>query len=243
MILSTGYTQCKHCYIILSSSVVKLLLFTAYMLWYVSLCNNTSIVLLTTLVPSATPGDFTCEAISDTEIVTSWKEVPLSQRNGQVQYTLNLTSSDETVERVFSEAPSTPTVIGGLEANTMYHCSVSAFTSAGSGPSSSEQTSTYVSGQLIMYDICIYCIYCTYTIYTVCECTACVTTPLCCPPWYLCLYMLSVHVCIRNCYWIYFCGPVLVQYACTAANEHCINLSLTVCLYFLCINSRSHVHL
>ena len=149
MILSTGYTQCRHCYIILSPSFVVLLLFTTYMLWYISLCNNTSIVLLTTLVPSTAPENFTCEAISDTEIVTSWKEVPLSQRNGQVQYTLNLTSSDETVERLFSEAPSTPTVIGGLEANTTYHCSVSAFTSAGSGPSSSEQTLTYLSGQLI----------------------------------------------------------------------------------------------
>ena len=90
-------------------------------------------------VPDVAPPNFVCEAITDTEITATWGEVPLPQRNGQVQYMLNLTSSDnaDSIQMIFPDAPSDPIVVRSLQPNTTYSCVLSAFTSAGSGPQTS----------------------------------------------------------------------------------------------------------
>ena len=89
--------------------------------------------------PDIAPPNFACEAITDTEITATWDEVPLPQRNGQVQYMLNLTSSDnaDSIQMIFPDAPSDPIVVSNLQPNTTYSCVLSAFTSAGSGPQTS----------------------------------------------------------------------------------------------------------
>ena len=99
---------------------------------------NTTICLFTS-VPDVAPPNFVCEAITDTEIMATWGEVPLPQRNGQVQYMLNLTSSDnaDSIQMIFPDAPSDPIVVRNLQPNTTYSCVLSAFTSAGSGPQTS----------------------------------------------------------------------------------------------------------
>ena len=77
------------------------------------------------------------EAISDSEVTATWGDIPLSQRNGQVQYVLSLTTVDEeeNIHRTALRAPTTPIVIGGLRSNTTYFCVLGVVTN-GVGPHS-----------------------------------------------------------------------------------------------------------
>ena len=97
---------------------------------------NTTTCLFTS-VPDVAPPNFECEAISDSEVMATWGDIPLSQRNGQVQYVLSLTSVDEeeNIHRTTLRAPTTPIVIGGLRSNTTYFCVLGVVTN-GVGPHS-----------------------------------------------------------------------------------------------------------
>ena len=107
----------------------------AYNLLSTCIVNTTTC--LFTSVPDVAPPNVECEAISDSEVMATWGDIPLSQRNGQVQYVLSLTSVDEeeNIHRTTLRAPTTPIVIGGLRSNTTYFCVLGVVTN-GVGPHS-----------------------------------------------------------------------------------------------------------
>ena len=103
---------------------------------------------LFTSVPDVAPPNFVCEAISDSEVMATWGDIPLSQRNGQVQYVLSLTSVDqeENIHRTTLQAPTTPIVIGGLRSNTTYFCVLGVVTNRVGPHSHPQEIVTFLPG-------------------------------------------------------------------------------------------------
>ena len=89
----------------------------------------------------------TATNISSSEVLVSWSEVPVIDRNGIItQYQVLLQPSNVTMIVNFTQLSAK---VSGLEGNILYSVTVSAFTSVGRGPYSSPpvQVMTNVGGK------------------------------------------------------------------------------------------------
>ena len=87
------------------------------------------------------------ETISSSEVMVSWSEVPVMDRNGIItQYQVLLQPSSVTLIVNFAQLSA---VVSDLEGNILYSVTVSAFTAVGQGPYSSPpvQVMTNVGGK------------------------------------------------------------------------------------------------
>ena len=87
--------------------------------------------------PAAPPQNVTTIAVSPTEIIVSWDEVPAIDQNGIIinyQVQLEPLQFTETLETIFVNATNTSMLVTGLEEYVEYNISVRAYTSVGAGP-------------------------------------------------------------------------------------------------------------
>ena len=89
----------------------------------------------------------TAETISSSEVMVSWSEVSVIDRNGIItEYQVFLQPSNVTMIVNFAQLSA---VVSGLEGNILYNVTVSAFTAVGQGPYSSPpvQVVTNIGGK------------------------------------------------------------------------------------------------
>ena len=93
---------------------------------------------LTPAVPIGSPEIIAAGALSPTEIMVMWLEVPPAERNGVISmYAVRyvpLETCSGTVTESITNTSMTSTILTGLEEYVDYNISVRAFTSVGPGP-------------------------------------------------------------------------------------------------------------
>ena len=137
--------------------------------------------------PSAPPQNVTATAVSSTEIVVLWEEVPAIDENGVItMYEIQFVPLETFNGQITSDTVNTSNgsilmmVLTGLEEYVEYNISVRAYTSAGPGPYSVgvvERTPTagreiYVV--LIVFHTCFITLYSTSCTFSKCSGQCCV---------------------------------------------------------------------
>ncbi len=97
--------------------------------------------------PSGYPQGVRASVVSSTEILISWDEVEVGERNGLItQYEVEYSQSEFTeiseVQMVFVEAPNMEVNLAALKENLEYSVSIRAYTVVGEGPFSPAVTNT-----------------------------------------------------------------------------------------------------
>ena len=112
---------------------------------------------LITASPDGPPLNFEITVQGPRTLTFSWDPPSEDLRNGVITgYLLSCDPQPEGLPKMYNQSEGVNITIGGFEVHTNYTCIVSAFTSAGVGPNTTQTVTTLATGMKLTCLICPY---------------------------------------------------------------------------------------